>query len=379
MFGRCPVHKNTCKLSNQRMDNSKESETASRKFIAEKRLQHFGSDVNTPTFARPKVGWMSSDKNRNLSSEFDSVKISKVKCEEGKLTTSNLVTSNSSLGRSGAELNSSQRSLASYKIPKKNPASTTSSSTPTSTSNLTSNVTATKSKNTGSVNLKPCTKSRSPTKSSQSTISRRKVRFSDVPEESSGILHLLPREVRKIPFTKTEVSKVGTSGEPFNRDPCATASLTSPILPNTLNIETQAKPDLRFANKKPFMKVPRSSPASYPTSSTTRDFSSLKHKELSSTTKVASIGSNINRDPLNNLTTVPTVQTTHVDPSRPVAVVRPTKIDDNNSGETSPDAEAAKRRKEVSSKAMHEPFFQIYQKGPQKLIIQKPVGLISYT
>ena len=364
MFGRCPVHRNTCKLSNacklsnQSMDNSKENEIASRKFVAEKRLQHFGPNVNTSMFVRPKEGWMSSDKNRNLPSEFDPVKISKVKCEEGKLTTSNLVASKSSLGRSGAELNSSQRSLASYKIPKKNPASTTSSSTPTSTSTLTSNLTATKSKSTGSVNLKPCTKSRSPTKSSQSTISRRKVRFSDVPQESSEILHLLPREVRKIPLTKTEVSKVGTSGEPFNRDPCATASLTSPALTNTLNIsnastfETQAKPDLRFANKRPFMKVPRSSSASYPTSSTTRDFSSLKHKELSSTTKVASIGSNINRDPLKNLTTVPTVQTTHVDPSRPVAVVRPTKIDENNSGETSPDAEAAKRRKEVSSKAM---------------------------
>ena len=366
MFGRCPVHKNTCKLSNacklsnQSMDNSKESEIASRKFVAEKRLQHFGPNVNTCTFAIPKVGWMSSDRNRNLPSAFDSVKISKVKCEEGKLKSSNLVTSNSS----------SQRSLASYKIPKKNPALTTSSSTPTSTSYLTSNLTATKTKSTRSVNLKPCTKSRSPTKSSQSTISRRKVRFSDFPEESSGILHLLPPEVRKIPSTKTEASKVGTSGEPVNRDPSATASLTSPALPNTLNIsnastfETQAKPDLRFANKKPFMKVPRSSPASYPTSSTTRDFSSLKHKELSSTTKVASIGSNINRDPLKNLTTVPTVQTTHVDPSRPVAVVRPTKIDENNSGETSSDAEAAKRRKEVSSRAMSQSF-KSTRRGPR--------------
>ena len=348
MFGRCPVHKNMCKQSNdQSIENSNESETASRKFIAEKRLKHFGGSVSASTFARPKVDLTSSAKNRNFSSEFHPVRIPTLKCKESKLPT-NLAMCNSSLGLSGAELNASQRSLASYKIPRKNPTSATSSSKSTSTSTSTSNLTATKGKSVGPIILKSCTKSRSPIKSSQSTIRRKNVRFSDAPEESSGILHLLPREVHKSPVVKTAVDKDDTSGKCENRDP-STSSITSSILPNAFNVsnadtsQTQAKVDLRFASKKPSGKVDSSSSTSHP--STTQDFPKVA---MRSKAKIASNEENAHRDPLHNLTTAQTVQPTNIEPSRPVAVVHPTKIDENNSRETSQDAEAAKRRKEVS-------------------------------
>ena len=349
MFGPCPIHKNMCKQSNdQSIENSNESETASRKFIAEKRLKHFGGSVSASTFARPKGDLAPSAKNRNFSSEFHPVRIPTLKCKKSKLPTSNLATCNSSLGLSGAELNASQRSLASYKIPRKNPTSATSSSKSTSTSTSTSSLTATKGKSVGPIILKSCTKSRSPIKSSQSTIRRKNVRFSDAPEESSGILHLLPREVHKSPVVKTAVHKDDTSGKCENRDP-STSSITSSILPNAFNVsnadtsQTQAKVGLRFASKKPSGKVDSSSSTSYP--STTQDFPQVA---MQSKAKFASNEENAHRNPLHNLTTAQTVQTTNIEPSRPVAVVHPTKIDENNSRETSPDAEAAKRRKEVS-------------------------------
>ena len=365
MFGPCPIHKNMCKQSNdQSIENSNENETASRKFIAEKRLKHFGGSASASTFARPKVDLASSAKNRNFSSEFHPVRIPTLKCKESKLPTSNLATCNSSLGLSGAELNASQRSLASYKIPRKNPTSAISSSKSTSTSTSTSSLTATKGESAGPIILKSCTKSRSPIKSSESTVRRKNVRFSDVPEETSGILHLLPREVRKSHVIKTAVAKDDTSRKCENRD-LSTSSITSPIIPpNPFNVsnadtsQTQAKADLRFANKKPSSKVDSSRSTSYP--STSQDFPvsySLKRSELSKVSmqskgKVASAEKNVHRGPLHNLTTAQTVQTTNTEPSRPVAVVHPTKIDENSSRETSQDAEAAKRRKEVSSKAI---------------------------
>lgn len=369
MFGQCPVHKNICKQSSdQSIENSNESGTASRKFIAEKRLKHFGTSVSATTFARPKVEWASSAKIRNFSSEFDPARNPKV-----KLATANLVTGKSPHDLSGAELNASRHSLGSYKIPKKNLPSTTSSSKSTSASTLTSNLKAAKSKSTGPIILKSCTKSRSPIKSSESTIKRKNVRFSDVPEESSGILHLLPRKVRKSPVIKTAVAKDETSRKLVNSNP-NTSFIASSILPNTFNVgnagtsQTQAEADVRFAKKEPSSKVSNSRSTSYPIGNvfssdragTTRDFPATytsRHREplkvpMQSNAKVASIEKNVNRDPLHNLTTVQTVQNTHIEPSRPIAVVRPTKIDENNSRESSQDAEAAERRKEVCSKAM---------------------------
>jgi hypothetical protein len=347
MFGRCPIHGNVYKhVNDPSTEQCNENETASRKLMNEKRLKRFDTTASACSFTRPAADCTSSAKNRNISPKFDPEKIAKLEHKEDKLTSSTLASSNSSL-------QTSQASLASYKIPRK---------TPTSTSNLT----AAKSKsrvtfNFMSTNTKSKSPIKSPVKNSESRIARRKLKVPDVPKKGSGILHLLPPGVGRSPLKQTGVGD--TNKQLTNKDPNS-RSITHPTVPNTLNVST-ANTSLKkiqvhsgYASKERLSKIANSKSTSSPNdpneASTCRDFAprySSDHREHSSNLKPDSIANVNDENSSHDLTPRSSSgQTTPFEHSRPVAVVRPTKIDENNSRGTSNDEEAAKRRKEVCNK-----------------------------
>ena len=344
-------------LNDPRTKKCSENEPALRKLINEKRLKRFDTSTSAPTFTRPKGDCASFAKNRNIPPKFDPEKIEKLECKEEKFPSSSLTSSHSSLGLPETELKASQPSLVSYKIPRKSPT-------------LASTFTAAKNKRTETINIKPTTKSKSPIKSpeksSESNIARRKFKVPNVPKGSSGILHLLPPEVTRSPVKQTGMDCGGdTSKERMNKDPNP-RSITRSTLPKAFNVSDAKTSQRQFgvtigsASKDLLSKVSNSSSTLNPTvnvrnandASTFRDFTpkySSKHRELSCNVEITSIA-NANDENSFCDVTPSSGQPTQVEPSRPVAVVRPTKIDEHNSRETSHDVEAAKRRKEVCNK-----------------------------
>ena len=300
-----------------------ESVSTSRKLINQKRLVRFNMSTSEPTIAKIKVDSSSFADNRSITQKIDPEKITKLHCKSAA----------SSCGLSETALKASQPSLVSFKIPKKPSAST-------------ANLTPAVSKSTKMFGVKSASKLKLPMKSpvntSQSKIPRRKFKDPNVPKESCGILHLLPAEVGRSPMKQTvNVGGGNTSNANVENDNSQT-SVTHSSVSNTLGVsKTTNKKSSESANKIVNQTLNPSANLPY-----VNEASTFRHSTSSHTSGHENFSSNVNNDDsLLDLTSNSSSQTVrNVEPSRPVAVVRPTKIGQET---FSLQTEVAKRRKEV--------------------------------
>ena len=321
------------------MEKCNETESASRKLINEKRLVRFDISTSAPTFTKPKTDCSSLADHKNISQKRDPEKMAKLKCKEDKLSTSCASTS-SSRSRSETELRASQPSLASYRIPRK---------PSTSASNLAPAMPKSKT-----LCAKSAAKSKSPIKSlvnsSESRTARSESKVPNVPKESSGILHLLPAEVGGSSVRQTKIAGgENTCNEGIENDP-KQSPITGLIVSNTRSVsKTKDERSFESASKISNSRSNRTANVPYANEGNTPRYPAPENtsvrRQLLSNVKITSTRKDHSSFDVPS-SSGQTFQ--YVEPSRPVAVVRPTKIDENNCRETSShDTEAAKRRKEV--------------------------------
>ena len=279
----------------------------------DKRLKQVHGNTSTCSFTRPTEDYASFTKNRNISSKFDPENTEKPQYRDDKIRTSKLRSSK----EARREQTTSRPSLSSYKIPRKNP----------------SNPSITKLEIIDAVDFESDSKSKQPIITTENKITPRKHKIIQNPKRHSGILHLLPPEVGRSPVPQIIAVDDGLgSKESTGKNVNSRSTNVRSTFDDSANIsQRQTDVDLGYTGEETVGKVSDS-------------------KSTSTLTNVPDV---------NKLGTFQDVTSgsfshqptcTPIEPSRPVAVVRPTKIDKNNIHATSREAEADKRRKEVCSK-----------------------------
>ena len=335
--GKQSIHGNVHKQStSSKRENCNENESTSRKLINGKRLVRFNTSTSEPTIAKLKVDSSSFADNRNIARKFDPEKKTKLLCKGNKSSTSFLASAASSCDVSETALKASQPSLVSFKIPKKSSASA---------SNLTPPVSKSTKLFGGKSASKPKLPIKSPVNISQSKIARRKFKAPNVPKESSGILHLLPAEVGRSRKKQTVNGGGGNTSNENVRNYSSQTSVTHSTASNTLGVsKTIDKKCSESASNILNSRSPLNPGANLPY---VNKASTFRHSTSRHTSGHDNFSSYVNGDNSSlDLTSKASSQTVrNVEPCRPVAVVRPTKIDDGQDT-SSLETEVAKRRKE---------------------------------